>query len=198
MNRLRRNYTESVLSTPIKCPELDRNTKPKRTSDGLKLDINISNDHPPAIPERMSPKPFTEDSKNRKNLLKRSSYLDYPDPDEDIEQQQRLNEQGSKLAPPLPPKSKLLSLTRSAPIPTTRRSEICWRENNSLLRSSSLGITSGDQIDDTTQNSYDGSIKVVTDTNTVDVPPEVPCRLPTHPLVSVVFISGIFLFFCFA
>ena len=198
VNRLRRNYTESVLSTPIKCPELDRNTKPKRTSDGLKLDINISNDHPPAIPERVSPKPFTEDSKNRKNLLKRSSYLDYPDPDEDIEQQKRLNEQGSKLAPPLPPKSKLLSLTRSAPIPTTRRSEICWRENNSLLRSSSLGITSGDQIDDTTQNSYDGSIKVVTDTNTVDVPPEVPCRLPTHPLVSVVFISGIFLFFCFA
>ena len=137
VNRLRRNYTESVLSTPIKCPELDRNTKPKRTSDGLKLDINISNDHPPAIPERVSPKPFTGDSKNRKNLLKRSSYLDYPDPDEDIEQQKRLNEQGSKLAPPLPPKSKLLSLTRSAPIPTTRRSEICWRENNSLLRSSS-------------------------------------------------------------
>ena len=209
VNRLRRNYTESVLSTPIKCPELDRNTKPKalrsKTTDGGKqqgggeLVINTSPDHPPAIPERVSPKPFTEYSNNKKQL-KRSSYLDYPDPDEDIEQDQRLNEQGGKPAPPLPPKSKLLSLTRSAPIPTTRRSDICWRENNSLLRSSSLGITpaGGEQAIDLSQTSRNGSIDIKTETNTIDVPPEVPCRLPIHPLVSVISLFPVlFLLFSF-
>ena len=190
VNRLRRNYTESVLSTPIKCPELDRNTKPKAPrSKALDVDLNAtpSRDEPPRVPERVSPKPFTEDI-NKKKQLQRSSYLDYSDQDDVTDQQPQQNERdGKTVAPPLPPKSKLLSSTRSAPIPNRRTDNI--KEINSLLRSSSLGITTDVQTSHVTngswQISHEGSIEIIAESN-ADVPPEVPCRLPTHPMVSTV------------
>ena len=211
VNRLRRNYTESVLSTPIKCPELDRNTKPKalrsKNLDGLnrqsaELTINTSSaiEQPPVIPERVSPKPYTASDEQLKKKLQRSSYLNYTDgggeTDESCEQNHTTNALKSS-APPLPPKCKLLSSTRSAPIPTCRRSSAKESNNNSLLRSSSLGITICTQQHNERKESFQtscesSSIEVIAETNTStktttpspeEVPPEVPLRQPTHPLV---------------
>lgn len=130
---VRRNKTDPSLSSQ-QCPQLDRNTKPtsKSVNYGASSTHRIleKTDIPPPLPERTSPKNLRSPTKT----LRRSEEIR-----EDVEemffssknaesrrtsssasQSERnvpvFTENGSLSPPPLPPKAKVLSLTRSAPL----------------------------------------------------------------------------------
>ena len=210
--KLRRNFpSESVLTTPMKSPELDRNTKPRNVRgkayvDVMKVTPELSvdcadGDKPPPVPERTSPKPYINKPKHR---FDRSLNVN-DDSGSDSEsataarnislRDELIRRHNIISAPPLPPKSKILS-TRSAPIPSRESPDIlCAKETtNSLLRCSSLGVRpmkTMSLLNETQTNNNDNYYTEVEEEAEVslsgaeeDVPPEVPCRLPVHPLVS--------------
>jgi len=204
--KLRRHFSpESVLTTPMKSPELDRNTKPRnvrgkslvdvmKVTPELSVDCNDGDD-PPPVPERTSPKPYINKTKHKFERTRQINDDSGSDSEStkttarNISLRDELIRRHNKIsAPPLPPKSKILSSTRSAPIPSREATELSrTNETNSLLRCSSLGVRpmkTLSLLNETHKNSSENYYTEVEEEVEDDIPPEVPCRLPVHPLVS--------------
>ena len=196
---MRRNFTESILSSPHKLPELDRNTKPK--SFGSKSSVELSKPRPqsiaeneetnegppPPIPERISPKPFANVSKKR---LERTQEIDddgesdMTSSDDSISKETNCNQDSDEKsrgfsAPPLPPKAKILTPTKSSPLPLSEGS-IDENNENPFFRSSSVGTRPKNELD-LEENDCECDHE---NDESEDSPPEVPCRVPLNNLVS--------------
>ena len=114
-------YPTSKSHPNLKLPDLDRNTKPKTLPSNNDTRNKSSNesiaseeDSPPPIPERQLP--IVRNGK--KQSLQRSEEVDKSDDDILTEQlaTEKKHEGMTLLPPPLPPKSKPLQLTKSAPL----------------------------------------------------------------------------------
>ena len=115
-------YPTSKSHPNLKLPDLDRNTKPKSLpsnndtkNKSSSESIASEEDSPPPIPERQSPIVRNE---KKQTSLQRSEEVDKSDDDMLTEQlaSEKNNEGMTLLPPPLPPKSKPLQLTKSAPL----------------------------------------------------------------------------------